>query len=477
MKLLRSVMALMIVIGATLALTSEAVAVAPNATEALAARMRLHDKTFGAMPSMSLDQRWLQITALSAFELGITDLEVIMDAYLSAEVLVTYYLHAETTWVWTGSAWDISYRTLYDYTDGNLTEILEQDWNGSEWVNLGRQLQTYDGSNRLSTMQFQMWSGTDWTVSSRLVYSYDGSGVITQVLNQSWQSNAWVDTQRYIPTYSGTRLESNLTQNWTGSAWVDAARVSYTYNGADQVTVTLSETWSGSAWVGTSRTTNTYVDGNLTETVSETWDGSQWNNTNRRVRTYNGQDQELTSTGYVWATGAWSLQDSDTSTYTAGRLSESVHVVYSFFNSVTRTQYNYDGAGNLIETIMQFDFFGTLQPASRTTFYYTTSGVFDGDASSELPATFSLDQNYPNPFNLTTVIPYSLARDNHVKITVANILGQTVSTLVDEFQFGGTHTAVWEGRNAHGADVTSGVYFFRVQVGALTQTRKMVLLK
>jgi len=147
------------------------------------------------------------------------------------------------------------------------------------------------------------------------------------------------------------------------------------------------------------------------------------------------------------------------------------------FTSVIRETYAYDAADNLVESITELGFFDTFILATRTAYSYSTSGVFDTDSPAGLPSSFSLAQNYPNPFNMSTLIPYSLAGESHVKITVSNILGQTVYTVVDEFQSSGAHTAEWHGLDANGRSVASGIYFFRVQVGNAAQVRKMVLLK
>jgi hypothetical protein len=90
----------------------------------------------------------------------------------------------------------------------------------------------------------------------------------------------------------------------------------------------------------------------------------------------------------------------------------------------------------------------------------------------EVPVSFALMQNYPNPFNPATEIRYNLPSESHVKIEVYNALGQRVATLVDTDQPAGYHAAAWDGSAA-----TSGVYFYRIEAGQYSATRKMVLLK
>jgi len=102
-----------------------------------------------------------------------------------------------------------------------------------------------------------------------------------------------------------------------------------------------------------------------------------------------------------------------------------------------------------------------------------------GTAAREamVPKEFSVDQNFPNPFNPSTQIRYGLPEDDHVTVTIHNMLGQIVATLVDEGQTAGFHEVRWDGHASGGSTVGSGVYVYRVQAGAFVQTRKMILLK
>jgi hypothetical protein len=101
----------------------------------------------------------------------------------------------------------------------------------------------------------------------------------------------------------------------------------------------------------------------------------------------------------------------------------------------------------------------------------------DAPTPDDLPATFNLSRNYPNPFNPATVIEYTLPERASVRLTIHNILGQKIRTLVDQTQPAGTHTAVWDGIDQSDHTVASGVYFYRIEAGDFTDTRKMVLVR
>ena len=94
-----------------------------------------------------------------------------------------------------------------------------------------------------------------------------------------------------------------------------------------------------------------------------------------------------------------------------------------------------------------------------------------------LPGQFELEQNYPNPFNPTTTIHFSIPERSHVNLTVYNVLGQRVATLVDEDLAADTYERVWLGIGDSGARVASGIYFYRLTAGEKTMTKKMMMLK
>ncbi|MGB2769137.1 MAG: T9SS type A sorting domain-containing protein, partial [Candidatus Zixiibacteriota bacterium] len=86
-------------------------------------------------------------------------------------------------------------------------------------------------------------------------------------------------------------------------------------------------------------------------------------------------------------------------------------------------------------------------------------------------------QNYPNPFNPRTSIRFALPQDAHVSLTVYNVLGQKVVTLVDEEQPAGYETVWWDGKDATGDEVSSGIYFYRLEADEFLEVKKMLLVK
>ena len=91
-----------------------------------------------------------------------------------------------------------------------------------------------------------------------------------------------------------------------------------------------------------------------------------------------------------------------------------------------------------------------------------------------LPARFSLSQNYPNPFNPSTTIDYQLSTPGLVTLKVFDLLGREVATLVDEYKSAGVYNSQFSIRNFQ---LNSGVYFYRLQAGSYSETKKLILMK
>jgi len=111
--------------------------------------------------------------------------------------------------------------------------------------------------------------------------------------------------------------------------------------------------------------------------------------------------------------------------------------------------------------------------------------ISDQKSDLELPRHFTLYQNYPNPFNPNTTIHYELPQRSDVRITIYDLLGRKVTTLVSEIQDAGYKSARWDASNDKGQPVSAGVYFYQIKVydpiaigaGELVKTKKMEVIK
>ena len=101
-------------------------------------------------------------------------------------------------------------------------------------------------------------------------------------------------------------------------------------------------------------------------------------------------------------------------------------------------------------------------------------------AAEEIPLTFELMSNYPNPFKVNdagTTISYSIPQECNVELSVYNIKGQNVVTLVNAIQDAGRYSTLWEGKDNNGKPVASGIYLYKLTAGEESSIRRMLLLK
>ncbi len=110
-------------------------------------------------------------------------------------------------------------------------------------------------------------------------------------------------------------------------------------------------------------------------------------------------------------------------------------------------------------------------------FSFTPPATGVEEENNALPDQFALLNNFPNPFNPSTTIIYQLARPAHVTLTIWNIRGQKIRTLVEETKPRGTYEVKWDGKDEQGLVVPAGLYFYRLQAGGFSMTRRMILLK
>ena len=94
-----------------------------------------------------------------------------------------------------------------------------------------------------------------------------------------------------------------------------------------------------------------------------------------------------------------------------------------------------------------------------------------------LPTKVKLNQNYPNPFNPITKISYEMPSDGFVRVSIIDMMGRKVKTLVESSQVSGMRSVTWNATDNNDQLVSAGVYLYKIQTRGITKTRKMVFLK
>lgn len=133
-----------------------------------------------------------------------------------------------------------------------------------------------------------------------------------------------------------------------------------------------------------------------------------------------------------------------------------------------------------IGPINQFEIGGTMFIDNVRACTSATVGIEDQVPTPQAggsAALLRLEQNQPNPFNPATAIAFELAAPMRARLTIYDVTGRVVQTLVDGMLAGGRHEVRWDGRDADGGRVPSGVYAYRLEAGGMAETRRMIILK
>ena len=217
-------------------------------------------------------------------------------------------------------------------------------------------------------------------------------------------------------------------------------------------------------------------DGNFTggETVGG---GTESGRGYMLVQTLNGFTGASLNLGQSTNIALLDITRGDGSTLPGGDLSKSGPL--SGAGGAGWTTIDYTGS----EVLMSVRVYVTWLNTGGSQFMFETGDQcgFTGQADPAVelgaPVTFALERNYPNPFNPQTSIRFSLPDASEVTLEVFDVMGRKVQTLLSGRLDAGFHEAVWNGTNASGAPVASGVYLYRIQAGEFNKVMQMILMK
>ncbi|MBD3257379.1 T9SS type A sorting domain-containing protein [candidate division GN15 bacterium] len=400
-------------------------------------------------------------------------------------------------------------------TAAGLSALKIAGWNGSSWFDMnnipagntvydllefnGKLYHGYSIASHVSE-----WDGSSWTqLMPQLVVGFSHPVWAVEAYdNKVVAGGDWVSDNgqpSYIAAWNGTGWDS------LGTGITDDVRDLKAYDGlliaggyftvddgaaSDRIAAWNGSTWSslnggmpdGGVWVMTVYNGDLIAGGTFTEAggVSVTniarWDGTNWyplgSGLDGIVRALTVHNGNLIAGGFFENSGSTSVPyiaswDGSTWSPLGNAMDDGVEAL---------TVYNgYLIAGG------RFDVAGGGKVALWDGAIWRPVGDFVTDVDEGgvpgLPLSYALGQNYPNPFNPVTTIGYTLPQRSHVTIDVYNLLGRQVRTLVDREVAAGSFTVSWDGTNADGKQVSTGVYLYRFRAGDHVETKKMVLMK
>jgi hypothetical protein len=399
----------------------------------------------------SLLAQWIQTTS----NLGSVSALVVNDTNLFAGDPFGVYLTTNngTNWNFAGPTKEFTFPPINIHTiickdttvlTGSDSGIYRSTNNGTTWAAINNGL-TSKTVHALTFQGTNLFAGTD-------------SGVFLSTNNGS----SWKAVNTGLPKYGVYALTVNDTNIFAGAAWYSMSGSGGGSGGGVYISTNSGETWSvagtgfpnvpvntiavsstnifvGFAGGGLCRSTDNGTSWNLLETMAPNRpiEAFALNGTNLFAATWNGGVELSIDNGTTWDSVNTGLTD-----FTVATLA---------LNST----YIFTGAWNTGVWRRQL------------------SEITSVNLSSDRPAReYYLGQNYPNPFNPTTSIKFVIPKNENVSITIFDILGKQVSTLIDGQYPAGEHTIQW---NAEG--LSSGVYFYRLMSTSYIGTRKLLLLK
>ncbi|MCC6475857.1 T9SS type A sorting domain-containing protein [bacterium] len=346
----------------------------------------------------------------------------------------------------------------------NVTNFIEPDWECASQDTPVCDMDTFriytdlsvildeddDAHIAFTTTCYYSLEGTVSRYASQIWHWGEDDGFVTPIcaLSPAWIDTNWADDfgdWQYGMQRPNLAIDTETGALYCAFVWADSANWSEGGIPMQDIWISKSE-YNGNAWTMPLNVTNTNTgqfvppgesaherDATLAETITD-WNGERW-----------------LHMSFVFDRDAGgAVGDNPTGTPTLNPV---------FYHRIN------------IDEIPSWPLWNPLWP-----FFHvdsTDAPLALDDVPGELPSSFTLYQNYPNPFNPSTNIQFDLVRAGNVTLSVFNLLGQEVATLLNnELRSAGTHVMNFDASN-----LSSGVYLYTLKAEGITQTRKMILMK
>ena len=413
---------------------------------------------------------------------------------------ISYYAQTNPEWFY--------YNTLNSSLPINIVNCMAVDSNNTVWVGTYQGLASFDGET------WKLYNKSNGLISkhvSAIAIDRQNKIWIMDSLLSAYDGTKWI---HYPPSiYPHAPVETNLLAidsnniKWLGlpDPWfsfesngiISFNDTVFTIYNRNKAVYTLN-TYNNEKWIGT------YVG-------VEKYDDSVWSNPSGHY--FEVDALAIDNKGTIWITGYRTIMINPDSYYevfyrsklerpnnwsdienilpdgtTESIVTDDIGNVWFAMNSVGLYKYNendstcilFNNSNSGLQSngfyTMIIDKNGNLWIAQdKGITVYRKGGVILNIVDKnddEFPLTYKLEQNYPNPFNPTTKINYSVPQLSVVTLKIFDVLGNEVTTLVNEEKPAGNYEVVFDGNN-----LPSGVYFYRMQAGNFTETKKFVLLK
>jgi len=363
----------------------------------------------------------------------------------------------KTTQVWWDSAWHNKWQWLKLYDDsGYLTESEFYKFRNDEWSLRGNvSFTNNDGGEPISRIRQVYWDGSFYNRSLQ-EYNYNDDGDLIQNTRLKWRHDSWHNRSMNELQYQDGLCVNNTHYRWVDSTWTNRYLQEISYNDNGERVEKVGYKWTDNGWTERHKTEYSFDDnGDLSQKMFSKWTDAGWVTRARlsvtRDDSYNPVEILLEK---VDSTDTW--------------------------NNVALRENTFSDDGMIMETVKSRWHDDQWRPRKRNEYTYIDGpgrSVLSIVAPATLPDQITLAQNYPNPFNPITTFSYEIPKAELVTITVFDMRGSRVATLVNERQDPGIRSYRWNGTDDNGYGVAAGVYIYTIQAGNFQQSKKMILLK
>jgi hypothetical protein len=330
---------------------------------------------------------------------------------------------------------DSIYKDTFHYDDqSNLVKLLSLYRNANKWDNLSMETYHYK-DDRLKKIIRRQYIDNQWSNNFKTTYNYNDNNQVKIQIKENWNNNEWQKNTLISNHYNEANLKDTiLIKFWEVDGWVEVSKSLYYYSDTSgRLDSIIAKQKGKKFWEDYFKRIITYDEvNNYQYEIEKNKQNGVWTNSVKRYYAFNEDDKKTDAfceVGNEWVNGE----------------------AYIFFDMGYRYSY-------------------ALFTHRLNAYYSEVTEVEENNILQ--PSKYSLKQNYPNPFNSSTNISYTIPNESFVNISVYNVIGERVKTLVNKRQSQGNYEAVFDG-----SGLNSGVYLIRMQADSYVETIKSLLLK
>ena len=410
------------------------------------------------------------------------------------------------------------FRYTYSYDEkGKIVRELHSILNNGKYENYTSIKYAYSDNLTSDTVVTSFWENNNWKPDNREFRDYYPNGEFSKAQFEYWKEK-WVPETRItqLITNNGNR-NAILVEFFYDGLWKNEFRMIFISTNNQKVRYQINEEFNDTS-LNTLYKYEDFTYRDSTVTIMQIQNQDQWINESKTKVVFNLADKSKTRSNYKVIAGDWSLIKKEYNSQLENGAKASItenwsngYVTSAIRNSTIKNSLNgesielteknygtnwinveqkiskYDKNNNLIAqkrrywnnsqwvpSIVSSNITNTslIICGSDFTLIYKQIETLEETKSYALPTSFSLSQNFPNPFNPTTTITYNVPSMEYVTLTVYDILGNEISTLINRVHDAGSYSVVFDA-----SKYSSGIYIYQISAGKFVDTKKLLLIK